>query len=263
MSNKRAIRLIIFLLSLCFLASASAETILLKSGKVVEGEIIERDKELIKVDFLGMSLTYYLDEIESIDGEKITLSLIKEEISSPAQDKEASQGGEHYTNQEYGIKLWHPKDWEIFDRNIHPKVFKSLLAVQPPNVSAELICALSCGKDWDNLEPIIMIIVQQATEDFRDLSAEDLAKVMEQNLQQSSLPPGQKIVEYPKVFTAGGEKLVKQVVVGDADSLRTKSVGYYFIKGTKLYTISCVTGLENFDSYKTVIENIAGSIRLD
>lgn len=263
MNNKRVVGVMTFLLSLCFLVSVSAETILLKSGKIVEGEIIERDQERIKVDFLGVSLTYYLDEIESIDREKITLPLIKEEISLPVEDKEASQGGEHYTNQEYGVKLWYPKDWEVFDKNIHPEVFKSLLALQPPNVPAELICALSCGKDWNNLEPIIMVIVQQVTDDFKDLLAEDLAKVMEQNLQQSFLPPGQRIVEYSKVFTAGGKKLVKHIIVGDADSPRTKNVGYCFIKGTKLYMINCVTGLENFDVYKTVIENIAGSVRLD
>ncbi len=262
MNNKRVVILATFLLSLCFLAPVSAEIVLLKSGKVVEGEIIERDGERIKVDFLGMSLTYYLDEIESIDGEKITLSLIKEEISSPAQNKEVPQGGEHYTNQEYGVKLRHPKDWEIFDKNIHPKVFKSLLALQPSNVPAELICALSCGKDWDNLEPVILVIVQQVTEDFRDLSVEDLAKVMKQNLQQSSLPSGQKMVEYPKVFNTGGEKLVKQVIVGDTGILKTKSIGYCFIKGTKLYMINCVTGLESFDVYKTVIENIAGSVEV-
>jgi len=46
-----------------------AETIILKSGKRVDGKILQRSDEYIKVDVYGVSLTYYLDEIESITGE--------------------------------------------------------------------------------------------------------------------------------------------------------------------------------------------------
>ncbi|TRZ47765.1 hypothetical protein D4Q80_04710 [bacterium] len=44
-----------------------AETIKLKSGSTVEAKILEKTGQYIKVDFQGITLTYFLDEIESID----------------------------------------------------------------------------------------------------------------------------------------------------------------------------------------------------
>jgi len=45
---------------------ASAETITLTSGKVIEGQIVERTDEFIKVDTgVDVVTTYYLDEIQS------------------------------------------------------------------------------------------------------------------------------------------------------------------------------------------------------
>ncbi len=48
--------------------SIFAETIVLKSGKTVEGKILEKTAKYIKVDINGISITYYLDEVASIDG---------------------------------------------------------------------------------------------------------------------------------------------------------------------------------------------------
>lgn len=46
-----------------------SEIIKLKSGKVVEGRIVEKTDSYIKVDFVGVPLVYFFDEIDSIDGE--------------------------------------------------------------------------------------------------------------------------------------------------------------------------------------------------
>jgi len=56
-------------LSILLIATVSyAETITLTSGKVIEGEIIERTDELIKVDLgIGVNTTYYMDEVENIE----------------------------------------------------------------------------------------------------------------------------------------------------------------------------------------------------
>lgn len=45
-----------------------AEEIVLKSGISIQGKIIERSDKWIKVNASGMDVTYYLDEIQSIDG---------------------------------------------------------------------------------------------------------------------------------------------------------------------------------------------------
>ena len=58
------ITLVLTLISgfICF-----AETIELKSGKVIRGKIIERTGRYVKVDVSGAVLTYFLEEIAKIE----------------------------------------------------------------------------------------------------------------------------------------------------------------------------------------------------
>jgi hypothetical protein len=63
-------------------ATAFAETITLKSGKTIEGKILERSDTYIKVSFGDVPLTYFLDEVDSIDGVK--LEPVKKEPVQPA-----------------------------------------------------------------------------------------------------------------------------------------------------------------------------------
>lgn len=69
------------ILILLFGTSVSAEKIDMKNGKVVEGKIINRDAEKVKVNIGdGLEVTYYLDEIENIDGEKAAIPAPKGKI---------------------------------------------------------------------------------------------------------------------------------------------------------------------------------------
>ena len=80
--GKKSYRYVSFLLlffGLFFSPSIFGETILLKSGSVIEGEILERTDLYIKVDFEGTLLTYYFYDIESIDGYKIDSATPQEE----------------------------------------------------------------------------------------------------------------------------------------------------------------------------------------
>ena len=61
------IMIVLLVGSLYFSATIFAETIVLKSGRAIEGKIIEKTDEYIKVDYYGVPLTYYFDEIERID----------------------------------------------------------------------------------------------------------------------------------------------------------------------------------------------------
>lgn len=74
MEGKMHKKVILFLIMLCIVYFSNvvfAETITLKSGKKIEGKIIEKTDKYIKLDFYGASLTYFIDEIEFIDGQKI------------------------------------------------------------------------------------------------------------------------------------------------------------------------------------------------
>lgn len=59
--------ILLFLIIFNIPTSVFAETIILKSRQKIEGKIIERTDECIKIDFYGVILTYYLDEIDSIE----------------------------------------------------------------------------------------------------------------------------------------------------------------------------------------------------
>jgi len=75
------------LIGILFLSVSSvfAETIVLKSGETVEGKLIEKTDKYIKIDFQGVPLTYFFDEVKSIDGAKlIPPSLV------PQSEKQAS-----------------------------------------------------------------------------------------------------------------------------------------------------------------------------
>ena len=54
---------LLLIFSFCFASFSFPETIVLKSGRVVVGELIEKTDEYIKIDYKGVILTYYKDEI--------------------------------------------------------------------------------------------------------------------------------------------------------------------------------------------------------
>lgn len=56
-------------ISLFFAVQLSAETVVLKTGQKVEGRITERTDKYVKMDFQGVELVYYQDEIASIADE--------------------------------------------------------------------------------------------------------------------------------------------------------------------------------------------------
>jgi tetratricopeptide (TPR) repeat protein len=64
----------ITILSVCFIGAALssyAEILVLKNGKNIEGKIIERTDKYVKINILDIPITYYLTDVESIDGQKV------------------------------------------------------------------------------------------------------------------------------------------------------------------------------------------------
>lgn len=97
--------LVLTLSSVCF-----AQTFLLKTGDKVEGNLVERTDKYIKVEFAGANITYYLDEIDSINGEKI--------ISGPADNIEPEV---NFTDTNTAVIYWkdkireNPKDFGAYN----------------------------------------------------------------------------------------------------------------------------------------------------
>jgi len=59
---------VVLLTSLFLPVAIFAEVIVLKSGKTIEGPIVEKTDKFIKIDIYGVKSPYYLDEIKTIDG---------------------------------------------------------------------------------------------------------------------------------------------------------------------------------------------------
>ncbi len=86
--KKIFIILAVFLL-VCF--NAYADSITLKSGRKIEGQIIEKSDEWVKVDTNGVKLTYFLDEVDNINGEKISITVKKTAAPAVARQPQAEQ----------------------------------------------------------------------------------------------------------------------------------------------------------------------------
>lgn len=71
-----SLRAALCLLFIGFFGSCFAETLLLKSGQKIEGKILEKTDEYVRINFAGVALTYFLNEIVSIDGKPVTASQI-------------------------------------------------------------------------------------------------------------------------------------------------------------------------------------------
>lgn len=78
--------LILVLLIAMFSFTSYAETIVLKNGKSVEGRMVERTEKYIKINILDVPITYYFEEIDSINGEKIIPVTVKKEIEVKKED---------------------------------------------------------------------------------------------------------------------------------------------------------------------------------
>jgi len=58
--------LTILVIGLFFTIAALADMVILKSGQKIEGKIIEKTDEYVKIDFQGVALVYYQEEVASI-----------------------------------------------------------------------------------------------------------------------------------------------------------------------------------------------------
>jgi len=91
----------VVLLTFCF--SAEAEIVKLKNGSVVNGKVVSRGSDELKLDSgIGINVTYYNDDIESIDGESLALNVSDHSSEEPIILK-SDQGGRKPTKEKIVI----------------------------------------------------------------------------------------------------------------------------------------------------------------
>lgn len=81
--SKKSGMLFFFLCAVVTFSGLSfAETIVLKSGKTIEGKIINRTNEYTEIDFMGVKLKYFNDQIERIKETK-SATISESEADAP------------------------------------------------------------------------------------------------------------------------------------------------------------------------------------
>ncbi len=75
----------LFVLLIVFTPSlVIADEVVLKSGQKLEGKITEQSNKYVKIDTgIGMAVTYYMDEIDSVDGQKIQVPEPVKSLNKP------------------------------------------------------------------------------------------------------------------------------------------------------------------------------------
>jgi tetratricopeptide (TPR) repeat protein len=103
-----------------------ADTVYLKNGEKVEGKIIERTDNYIKIDFAGVALPFWLDEIEKVesDGKALFTSDQKKDTAPTQADK-----AEAYFKR--GTDYLIEGRWQEAMRE-----FKNTLSINPNHVGA-------------------------------------------------------------------------------------------------------------------------------
>ena len=97
-------------IGLSFSLNSYGETITLKNGKTVEGELLEKTDKYIKIAVSGVPITYYLDEIESISAKQEAPPVIKAGASSAKKDNQPNITPEQKSNT----------GWQEWYKNVSP-----------------------------------------------------------------------------------------------------------------------------------------------
>jgi len=98
-----------FLLAVVLIFSLSAqvlaEEIVLKSGEKLEGKVLEKTDKYIKVDpGIGMVMTYYAEDIDTIDGQKFQITPASSPVvdAPPVNQSSDQTTAENTNNSEVG-----------------------------------------------------------------------------------------------------------------------------------------------------------------
>ena len=243
---------VFFLSSLCF-----AETVVLKSGKTVEGKLIEKTDEYIKIDFLGAPLTYFLDEIESIDGNKLIPPLVTEDkklsnSSNPSSFSELLDKDVYYAPEGYDIKIKIPKGWHMANKTINADTFNLLGKAMREKEGLEPIVIFLKDSGDEECPVMISLGVRQTRPNITITQRmEHIAGV----ITQAEKDGESEIIDKPEVM--GNGKIIRY----SENRGKLYTYQYIFQKGDQLFFVFCdVCPRIINEEYKALFNEIGGSI---
>jgi|GEM_PF-4847796 len=242
MDHKR--RLILLLaISLSVPILGSAETVVLKSGKTIEGKITERTDKYIKMNFQGekgAEITYFLKDIERIEGEQSIMPT----SNSPQSSRESQEG--FYVDDQFGFKIKAPAGW-FLRQDVGEKLGIVLFAKQAAGQTAPPMLLVR-----KNMVPQGI----QGSLEFAKIlltKSQDFAKTKDIMLQ---------VVEEPHDIEANGKKGARFVFdMAGQDGKMVRNIDCEFMQGTSAISAQGMDYPDNFQSSLKVFEEAINSLQ--
>lgn len=226
-----------------------AETIKLKSGKVWTGKIIDRTDKLIKIDMgFGVPVTYYLDEIESIEKEQ------------PSQAQKAAQpesrstpAASIYVNEKYGISIVGPKEWNM--ENLKEKKkgnYKLLVSFLRPGIKK------------DSFPSSISVYVEDEPEDTKQAFLDRKTWEKGDQLARQTIPGvGFKIIEGPEETIVNGNEMIRIINETNLMGMYSKELLHMCWKNNKIYYINASSlSAADFDKDYSNFQEAVNSLQI-
>jgi len=130
---KKKLTILLLTMILCLPTLSTAETITLKSGQEIEGKIIEKTDKYLKVDFQGVTITYFNDEIERVDSNTTVMPLLNRQVYKQPIVKLVSEG--NIIPYEDWIKSKEIKDYLDRAQAINTNVQQTVSQIQGNDIS--------------------------------------------------------------------------------------------------------------------------------
>lgn len=262
MMEKKRLPVLILAISLCIPVFGSAETVVLKSGKTVEGKITEKTDNYIKMNFQGVEgaeITYLLKDIERIENAESANQVTTEPVS---KSKSNGINKEVYYAKEHGLKLIVPQGWQVFDNKDPIKMRKAIPGIADQATVKGMICVIK--KQLLDINPTVCLFHEyDGKERSIEQLNEDSKRVNLSNKQQD--PHHYQIIENSNIITLNGNRFSKSITKAQGTYGYETSLNYYFVKGKgrTYYSLICSVAPSQFDSYKDLFEQIAASVEFE
>lgn len=208
-----------------------AETVYLKNGKAINGRILETTDKYVRIEFEGVPLTYYFNEIEKIEG-----------LNAALVPMAPSASGKLYRDKEYGFELRAPRGWHI-----------SKIAPGTEGTKLGGVKFTKNPADEANPFPIIGITVDAVgTSPYNTgiNSALDFARKIFEGQRRMAASKGGKFqaIEEPREIEIGGQRAARFITKLISSSGKAMCVAAYKFKQADI--IISVAGVDVPDTFQ-------------
>ncbi len=173
--------ILVLLIFMCFSFSSFAEVIVFKSGKTVEGKLLEKTDKYIKIDFEGVPLTYFFDEIATLNGQPVNIEdkTVVVEIVNPEYAKAPNPNENIEIDQNSSVEDILKKVNYYYASRDYDKAIELCKVALKKTDDRNLIAAINFSLSSNYLEKGIIAYRQSGDDSFYKLSIEYAKKTLE------------------------------------------------------------------------------------